>query len=57
MTELTVTLPATRQAPRRYPCARCGRHHPADRMVYSTWTKARYCTDVKACEKRARRRA
>lgn len=41
----------------RYPCGRCGRHQTADRMVWSRWTRARYCTDLKSCEKRARRRA
>jgi len=42
---------------RAYACARCGRHASAERMIYSRWTGYRYCTDFKACNKRAERRA
>ena len=40
-----------------YCCARCGRYQPAARLVYSRWTRNRYCIDIKTCEKRAHRRA
>lgn len=40
----------------RHVCARCGRHDTADRMVWSSWTRMRYCADLKACAKRAARR-
>ena len=43
-------------APRRYACARCGRVELADRMLRSRFTRQRYCPDLKACERRARRR-
>lgn len=36
-------------------CARCGRQMPADRMVFSSWTRNHYCTDVDACGRRAAR--
>jgi len=42
---------------KRYPCARCGRHSVADTMVYSTWTGNRFCFDLRACERRAKRRS
>lgn len=47
MTTLTVT---------RYACARCGKRQPADRMVYSRFTRNRYCRDLTACDRRHHRR-
>lgn len=40
---------------RRYVCISCGRCRPAAEMIYSRYTGARYCRDVKACERRAAR--
>lgn len=39
----------------RHACGRCGKQQPAERMVYSKWTRQRYCADLTACAKRARR--
>lgn len=41
----------------RYACARCGHPDRPDRMVFSTYTRLRYCQDFAACDRRARRRA
>jgi hypothetical protein len=38
-------------------CARCGRYGRADFFFYSRWTGNRFCRDIKACDKRARRRS
>ena len=40
----------------RYPCARCGRKQPAERMVFSTFSRKRYCVDLDGCARRAERR-
>jgi len=40
----------------RYACAKCGRYEPADRMIYSRFTRNRYCSDDRACTTRAKRR-
>lgn len=39
----------------RYPCARCGKQSTAERMVYSKWTRNRYCLDFDACTRRKKR--
>lgn len=44
------TIPVT-----RYACARCGRWQTADRMVYSRYTRQRYCRDMTGCDRRHRR--
>lgn len=43
--------------PTRYPCARCGKQQPADRMAYSKFTHKRYCplTDEKGCDRRTKK--
>lgn len=41
---------------RKYQCGVCGYHDLADRMVYSTSTRQRYCSSLTACRKRARKR-
>ncbi len=46
MTTTTVT---------RHACARCGKRHPADRMIYSTFTRNRYCADIAGCDRRHKR--
>lgn len=38
-----------------YACSRCGRRWPAERMVYSRHTRARYCRDFTACDRRHRK--
>jgi hypothetical protein len=40
----------------RHQCAKCGRYSPADKMVFSRFTKNRYCQDDRACSARAKRR-
>lgn len=40
----------------RYACARCGKRQPADQMVYSRFTKNRYCRQLDDCARRAKRR-
>lgn len=46
---------STTAAPARHVCDRCGRKQPADRMVYSTHTRRRYCRDFNACDRRTKR--
>jgi hypothetical protein len=41
---------------RQYACARCGRRVRPERWVYSRHTGNRYCVELDACAKRARRR-
>ena len=41
---------------RRYPCAVCGRHKTADRLIYSRWTRNRYCADIADCRRVADKR-
>lgn len=40
----------------RYECARCGHRSAADAMIYSHWTRNRYCANVDACARRRKRR-
>lgn len=39
----------------KHACARCGKHDLADRMVYSAFTRNRYCRDFNACDRRLKR--
>jgi ssDNA-binding Zn-finger/Zn-ribbon topoisomerase 1 len=41
----------------KHECARCGKHDIAERMVYSTHTRNRYCRDFGACDRRLARKA
>jgi hypothetical protein len=41
-------------ATRTYHCHRCGIRLSV--WLYSQWTRERYCTDIDACAKRARRK-
>jgi len=45
----------TTASPVRHLCDRCGRKQPAERMIYSTHTKRRYCADFGACDRRVKR--
>jgi hypothetical protein len=38
-----------------YHCDHCGRRLKPDQWIYSRWTGSRYCTDLNACTKRAKR--
>jgi hypothetical protein len=38
-----------------FSCARCGRRLRQDRWVYSRFTRNRYCIEIDACEKRAKK--
>jgi hypothetical protein len=40
---------------RRYVCGVCGRKITADQSVYSKFTRARYCADLRRCDNRKRR--
>jgi hypothetical protein len=40
----------------KHACARCGKKDVAERMVFSTFTRNRYCRDMTACDKRFKRR-
>jgi hypothetical protein len=40
----------------RYPCSRCGKKDTAEHLVYSRFTGNRYCPDLDACDRRAKRR-
>lgn len=40
----------------RHACTLCGKLAPAEKLVYSTHTGNRYCPDLDACKKRARRK-
>ncbi len=43
--------------PKRHPCALCGRELEAEQMIYSTFTRQRYCgLDLARCEHKAARR-
>lgn len=35
-----------------YPCARCGKKQPAEKMTYSRFTRNRYCREMFACDRR-----
>lgn len=37
-------------------CARCGKRLKGGRWVYSPTTESRYCIDIDACAKRAKRK-
>lgn len=39
----------------KHACARCGKKDLAERMVYSRFTRARYCADMTACDRRFKR--
>lgn len=39
-----------------YPCAICGKRAPADRMIFSTFTHARYCMDMMKCGTKKKKR-
>lgn len=39
----------------RHACARCGKKQKAEQMVFSSHTRKRYCSDLGACGRRARR--
>jgi len=41
----------------RKTCAKCGKAQRREHLVYSRWTRNRYCLDFKACDRRAARRA
>jgi len=41
---------------RHYYCDRCGMKLKSGVWVYSVWTKSRYCTQLDACAKRARKK-
>jgi hypothetical protein len=40
----------------KHACARCGKRETADRMVFSTYTRNRYCRDMTACDRRFKRK-
>lgn len=40
----------------KHACARCGKRDTADRMVFSSFTRNRYCADLSACDRRFKRR-
>ncbi len=56
MTTITTRINEYTMRSKRHACARCGRYGTADRMVFSRFTRRRFCADLNACEKRARRR-
>jgi hypothetical protein len=39
----------------KYACERCGKKDVLERMVFSHWTRRRYCSDLDACERRVKR--
>jgi deoxycytidylate deaminase len=41
----------------RYPCSRCGKRDVADRMIFSTFTRNRYCRDMTNCDRRFHKNA
>ncbi len=43
--------------PTLYRCAICGRRSRPEQMVYSRFTRSRYCAELDACHARGRRRA
>lgn len=44
-------------AEKRYPCGRCGARRRVSTMIYSRFTRNRYCgpRDLAACDRRAAR--
>jgi len=40
----------------KHACARCGAKRTSEEMVYSRFTRNRYCRNLATCEKRAARR-
>jgi len=42
---------------RKHTCARCGKHAESTEMIFSSWTRKRYCRDVNACTNRVARRS
>ena len=48
---------AARKTTPKYACALCGKRSPADEMVFSTHTRARYCgRDFLGCRARYERK-
>lgn len=41
---------------RTYVCARCGLRTVGNRLMFSRFTRQRYCMDIDACERRAKHR-
>lgn len=41
----------------KHVCVRCGKKQPADKMIYSTHTRSRYCQNMAACDRRAKKAA
>jgi hypothetical protein len=41
---------------KRYPCGVCGKPDVAEKMIFSRFTGSRYCADLAACAKRAKRK-
>ncbi len=39
----------------KHPCARCGKAQPIEKLIYSGWSKLRYCADLTGCDARAKR--
>lgn len=39
----------------RHACARCGKKQPAYWMVFSKFSRNRYCRDFQACDRRFKR--
>lgn len=39
-----------------YACARCGKRQRPEKMIFSKHTRKRYCRDLDACGKRAKRK-
>ncbi len=50
-------MTAVATSTKRYACAICGKRDRPERMVFSTHTRNRYCRDIDACSRRARRKA
>ena len=40
----------------KHACARCGKKLPAEKMIFSRHTRARYCIDLAGCDRRAAKR-
>jgi hypothetical protein len=38
-------------------CSRCGKRQPAEKMVYSRFTRNHYCADFDPCDRRRIRNA
>lgn len=42
---------------KKHECSRCGKPAVATEMIFSSWTRRRYCRDVNACTNRVARKA